>query len=529
MSLVIFSASAGTFAARLAALVRTLLLAVTLGAGATADAYNVANQLPNQIYLLVGGGVLAGLFVPRLARSYAHSVEHGDRLGSVLVNWTIIGAAVLCVALVAAGRQVINAMASAGWSQDQLNDATHLFYWFAPQIVGIALFSVIGQILNCYERFVVVEWLSCIASVFVSLGCVLVLGMRHGDMVVIVGAAVGVGTTLAACSLLGICTQAIALFISLKRTKFRFYFAFRAAGTRLTGLGRFAFLAVIAGAVFQASNVIVASVTSAANNGTSGQGYSTFVYATAVVSGVQAVVVSAASSMLLARVSRLRSVGDLSGAASTFNRYMHNLFSIILPIGGLMVVCGPEIGQLLFGYGRMGAQASIYTGFAISLLGIGLAPSALNVFFMRQLFAQGDGRHVLHSALNVNAVWIAVILISVVWVPEDLSVLCICLGLGLGYWYDMAWCIRWIRLDAGKYRDNIVTDGFPLLLCLWAMSVMTTIALRYGASMLGGGFATGSPGLLLLESCAFSGVYWLLTRNRKLGAGAVLDLVRHTL
>ncbi len=525
----VFSASAGTFAARAAALIRTFLLAVALGAGAGADAYNVANQLPNQVYLLLGGGVLAGLFVPRIAEAYARGTQVGDKFGSALFNWTIAAAATISIALLVAGGQIIAVMAESGWSQEQVRDATRLFYWFAPQILGIAAFSIIGQVLNCRDRFAVVEWLSCISSVWVSLGCILVLVARQGDKVMVAGASLGIGTTLAVSSLFGICAQAASLVVALKMTNFRFHFIFRVKKHRLVGLGKFAFFVVIAGACFQVSNMLVASVTAGIGDTISGRGYSAFVYAIAVSFGVQSVVVSAASSMLLARVSRLRSLGDLEDATSTFNRYMRNLLSVVLPISGCMVVSGPELGKILFGYGEMVGDASHYAGLAISAFGVGLVPSSLNVLFMRQLFAYSDGRHVLTSALNINIVWIATIGASFALAPMHLTVLFICLGLSVGYWYDVPWCIRWIRRGAGRYGDHVRTNGFVSIFGLWLVSVVISIVLRRGVASAFGEWVVGSPLLLVIECCGYGGVYWLLTGNHQLGVRALIGMARRAL
>ena len=63
--------AAGTLASRLLGLVRNALLIAALGATASgaAEAFNIANNLPTQLYNLVIGGVLNAILVPQDRKS----------------------------------------------------------------------------------------------------------------------------------------------------------------------------------------------------------------------------------------------------------------------------------------------------------------------------------------------------------------------------------------------------------------------------------------------------------------------------
>ena len=54
----------GTLASRASGLVRVLVLAWVLGFTPLADAYNLANTVPNMLYDLVLGGILSATFIP---------------------------------------------------------------------------------------------------------------------------------------------------------------------------------------------------------------------------------------------------------------------------------------------------------------------------------------------------------------------------------------------------------------------------------------------------------------------------------
>ena len=61
--------AAGTVVSRASGLVRTALLAAALGGALHADVFNVANTIPNMLYILLAGGVFNAVLVPQLVRS----------------------------------------------------------------------------------------------------------------------------------------------------------------------------------------------------------------------------------------------------------------------------------------------------------------------------------------------------------------------------------------------------------------------------------------------------------------------------
>ena len=79
----------GTIASRITGFARDLVLVWAIGTAVFADAYNVANTVPNIVYILVAGGVLNAVFVPQLVRAmrkdadggkaYADRLHHRDR------------------------------------------------------------------------------------------------------------------------------------------------------------------------------------------------------------------------------------------------------------------------------------------------------------------------------------------------------------------------------------------------------------------------------------------------------------------
>ena len=62
--------AAGTTVSRLSGFVRAALLSYALGRSVHADVFNVANSLPNMLYILLAGGIFNAVLVPQLVRSH---------------------------------------------------------------------------------------------------------------------------------------------------------------------------------------------------------------------------------------------------------------------------------------------------------------------------------------------------------------------------------------------------------------------------------------------------------------------------
>ena len=56
--------ASGTVVSRLSGFVRNALLAAAIGNGLHADVFNIANTIPNMLYILLAGGVFNAVLVP---------------------------------------------------------------------------------------------------------------------------------------------------------------------------------------------------------------------------------------------------------------------------------------------------------------------------------------------------------------------------------------------------------------------------------------------------------------------------------
>ncbi len=82
--------ASGTVVSRILGLVRTVMLAYAIGVTTNAaDAFGVANQLPNNVYAIIVGGLLNAVLVPQIVRARVRKdggKEYIDGLLTVIIT-----------------------------------------------------------------------------------------------------------------------------------------------------------------------------------------------------------------------------------------------------------------------------------------------------------------------------------------------------------------------------------------------------------------------------------------------------------
>ena len=171
--------AAGTMVSRITGLLRTIVLVGVIGANKApaADAFNIANQLPNDVYAIISAGVLTAVIVPQIVQAATHS----DRGNAFISKLFTMGAVVLlittAIAMLAAPWLVWITMGRAPAEQQAL--AIALSYWCLPQIFFYGLYSLVGETLNARRIFGPFTW-APVANNIVSIAGFLVVGAMFG-------------------------------------------------------------------------------------------------------------------------------------------------------------------------------------------------------------------------------------------------------------------------------------------------------------------------------------------------------------
>ncbi len=140
--------ASGTVVSRVLGFISAIILARTLGTvGAGADTFALANQLPNNIYAIVAGGVLSAVLVPHIVKAGLDKdggqsfVNKIVTLGFVIFLAVAILATLLAPALVALYSQS-GGEGGRGFSPEEIALAVAFAYWCLPQVLFYALYSL---------------------------------------------------------------------------------------------------------------------------------------------------------------------------------------------------------------------------------------------------------------------------------------------------------------------------------------------------------------------------------------------------
>ena len=391
----------GTIASRILGLVRTVMLAVAIGVTTNAaDAFGVANQLPNNVYAIIVGGLLNAVLVPQIVRARARK-DGGQSYIDGLLS-VIISVFALITILATACAPILVRLYTSGWDSNTLSLATAFAYWCLPQLFFYGLYSLLGEVLNARSSFGPFMW----APVLNNLVAIAGLGIfiaSFGPAAAGVAAPERWSNTqinlLAGTATAGVAAQALILFFFWKRIGLKFRFNFKWKGLGLRPALRAATWTLAMLVITQIGGLIQTSLTSstlAARSTIGGNGND--------VTGIASVAV-AGTAWLIFMIPH--SVGTVSIATAYFTRmseHAHNekfdelkqdviqalraILSITAFASVLMVVLSFPIARVF----ALEYRPTTALALVLAAMMIGLVPFSVNFMLQRVFYALEDTR-----------------------------------------------------------------------------------------------------------------------------------------
>ncbi len=339
--------AAGTMVSRILGFAKTFVLAFAIGQNqsVSANAFAVANQLPNNIYALVAGGLLSAVLIPQIVRSMK---QHSDG-GTAYVNKIVtLGATVfvtIAVVATAIAPLLVQLYTSSSSSSENLNGAATdlavaFAFWCLPQILFYAMYSLLGEVLNAKQVFGPFTWAPLINNVIAVAGLVVFIALFGTD-----NSSVGEWTplkiaVLAGSASLGVFAQAAFLPFFWKRAglTFRPDFRWRGVGLKATGTAAAWLFAMIL--VTQVAGIVQSRVAWLA--GTDGPGNAVLANAWLLFMLPHSIITVSIATAYFTRMSHDAEAGDLGAVRRNLSLSLRivGLFTVFATIA-LMVVAVP--------------------------------------------------------------------------------------------------------------------------------------------------------------------------------------------
>jgi putative peptidoglycan lipid II flippase len=380
--------AAFTMLSRLAGFARVLVFAESVRAGGVGDVYQSVNALPNVVFEVAAGGVLAAAAVPLIAHRIGRGErEHADRVASVLLTWVLIALVPLGLLLgLAAGP--LSTVLVTGEDPAAHDVAVRLLRIFAVQVPLYGVGIVLTGLLHAHRRFLAAALAPFLSSVVV-LGTYLWYGsLTDGvtDPSVVSDEAVAVlgwGTSL------GVAVLSLPLVVPALRTGWRWQPGVRLPPEDARRIGALAGAGVLALAAQQAAVVVTIRL---ANYAGGDGAFPVYQYVQAVYLLPYAVLaVPVAQSAFPALATRTGAGEDTAG---TLSRALRAVLVLTGLAAGVLVAASAAIGAF-FGLldARRGTEGAspealaampvALTAYAPGLVGFGLVALLTRALYVR--------------------------------------------------------------------------------------------------------------------------------------------------
>ncbi|MFE9424622.1 murein biosynthesis integral membrane protein MurJ [Kitasatospora sp. NPDC006697] len=419
----------GTLASRGLGFVRSAVLAAALSIGPLGSAFNVANTLPNVVFMMLIGGALQSVFVPELVRAAKYDPDGGVAYTDRLLTVCAVALGVLTVVAVLVAPALVTIYASE-WTGAQRDLTVALARFCLPEIFFYGLFTLLGQVLNARGRFGAMMWAPVLNNVvaIAVFGLYMVIGGQAQDAGhVTTGQTMllGIGTTL------GVVVQVLGLLPSLKAAKFRWHPRFDWRGSGLSKPLRQATWALLLMIATQVAFTVLTALTTSVdqmgkNIGLLGVGNAAYTNAYALFVVPQGVITISMVTAILPQMSRAATEGNLPKIGSDLSRVLRNSAAMIVAATVLFIAFAGQITHLAYGYGS-------HQGVGLSVISESLLAFAFGIPFFcaqyalaRGFYAMGDARTpfwltVVASGTNVLLSYLAYLVFSPRWIVVGMA------------------------------------------------------------------------------------------------------------
>ena len=474
----------GTIISRITGFIGGVILIAALGTALLADAYNVANTMPNILYNLLVGGALTAIFVPQLVRAF-DDVDGGHLFASRLVTTISAILLVLVVIGVIFAPQLVYVYApsfSSPGFESEREIAIAFTRYCLPQIFFLGLFTMLGQIANARGSFAPLMW----APIANNLVVILVFSafllkwpsVSVDSITDLQIQILGWGTTA------GIVIQALILVPVVKRSGIRIRprWGFAGLGKSFSLAGWTLVYVLISqiGYLITVNVATTAAVESAKVGIATGVGFTPFKNAYLIMLLPYSIVTLSIVTALLPHISKLAIDKKIEAVKEELLRTIKTVGVLTIPSSVAFLFFGPLITEVLF-FG-IDKEDSIYIGYVLSALSLGLVAFSINLVLIRGFNAFEDTRTQVRSILIINIISVALSYLFLLILPSKWVTVGLGIAFSVSYLFGLFITLFLFKRHVGQIyvREFIGQHGRLLSASLIAMLPVFAISQFFG-------------------------------------------------
>lgn len=516
--------ASGTGVSRLLGFARNALLVAAIGVNAgAANAYEVANKIPNALFAVLAAGVLNAVLVPQIVKAFARpdGKRTVDRILTLGAVFSLVATVLLTI-----GAGLLVRVYSDNWPPELVALATALALWCIPQLFFYGVYTLLGEVLNARGQFGPFMWAPALNNVIGIIGLAAYIGI-FGRYVEgspeVVGAVLtetwtpGRIALLGGVATLGIAAQALILIWPLLRGGYRFRWVWRGPRGELRAVRVVAGWALAAVLLEQVGVLLTSRVATAANPGDLDPaiaGNAAYYNALILYLVPHSLITVSIVTALFTSMAKLAAVHDIAGLRAEVSRGLRiiGVFTIFAAVA--LIVLAPFVVRVALPSSSPVVVVSVSE--VLMAMSLGLVPLGAMVLMKRVFFALEDAKSVFVIHIPMTIAWVAVAYAGREFLEPRWWVVTVGLGLATSNFVAVLFRMARLRRKLGG------VDGARVAMVYGKATAAALVAgaagwgvLQLGPSVLS---LTGVVGVLVaLALCVgigslMAGVYGLLLR-----------------
>ncbi|MDR3116486.1 MAG: hypothetical protein LBT91_01410 [Bifidobacteriaceae bacterium] len=514
----------GTLFSRITGQFRSIALVAALGAtGMAANAFDIANNIPNTILVIISGGILNSVLVPQIIKAKNYS-DSQIRLNKLLTFLCLV-ILVITLILTLAAPFIIRLYAGVNWTSQQIEFAVAFSYLCMPQIFFYGLYTILGQVASANERFAVYGWAPVANNLISIIGfCVFIFYTSQIYKIDSINnfSAWNTPMILILCltATLGIVAQSLLMFIPLQKSYFKFkpMFGLRGIGLReISNISFWSFMIVLLEEFVALVFIKIASdapIAAGVMDTASIAGNAAYTQAVTIYIVPYSLVAVSLATTLFTKMAKSASQNNSKAVAWQLIKAMKTVSVFMVFASLCLLIEAPHIVKVLIptvSLYSFGAISSILVPFSFILIPIS------NILLMKRVFfAYSDAKLVFIYSLPYAAVSLILVLVLTVFSPPYIWTFLIAVSVAIGYWLDFGFFLRGVRKKLGTNFNYISLFGFLIKIVICAVpTILSGVLVKY---ILGWTYYTAwwtAAGQLLIICLTMLGVYIFMLKFMK--------------
>ena len=482
----------GTIVSRLTGFVRAGLLIVVIGKSLNADLFDIANTVPNALYILVAGGIFNVVLVPQLVRAMKHDEDGGDAYANRVITLglavLLFATVVLLVAVPWLSRLFYGAALFEPGNEVQRESAQMLMWLCMPQVFFYGAFVLVGQVLNARGRFGPMMWAPIVNNV-VAIGVLGAYAVVFGASDAVDGFTTPEALLLGIGSTVAIMLQTLILVPYLRRAGFRYRARFDFRGVGLGHTLRLGFWTLMFIVANQIAFVVVNRLGNAATLegkelGVPAAGVAVYSFGFLVSQVPHGVITVSLATAIIPTLSALAAQGDHQRFRLELGRTLRMALVIVVPLAIAVACLGRPLATAAGVVGALDGE-TVLIGNTISAFGLAMVTFTFHYMMLRGFYANEDTRTPFFIQVAIAVVNVAVAIVLSGLVDPAHVAMMLALSFGIAYAFGAVLSTTLLSRAVGPMIDReMAVFGVRLLLAA-AVAAAAMLGSALGLEALG--------------------------------------------